>query len=264
MKVGQGQGRAAEELRAQAQRGAGSQARARGAKEQRFSDLLERRSSMKGEDGVGRARYGEEGRRLQGGDVQREGREAVAQLLDRTGRGVEVGERTQQEVLKGDCAEEPWELGSVEEHLERVSSGGEEESVDLEAVEPRWELGPKEVENGGPAQVDAAAQGSEAAARVEAARMDGGEESLEGIARQIVKAVQVGEDAQARRVMFLEVTVPGHGDVRIRLRRDGGGMEVRMRADNDGLAQTLRQYSGRLRSGASEQGLRLTSIQVVR
>ena len=82
--------------------------------------------------------------------------------------------------------------------------------------------------------------------------------------RRIVDAVRVGQDAQARQVVFVDVTVPERGKVRIRLRRDGGGMEVRMRADNDALARSLQQGVGTLRDKAEDKGISFTSVQVVR
>ena len=88
--------------------------------------------------------------------------------------------------------------------------------------------------------------------------------ALDVVAREILNAVRVGEDATKRRVLFLDVTVPGQGDVRIRLRRDGDGMEVRMRADNDELARNLRSGSDELRERGRDEGINFTSVRVVR
>lgn len=90
------------------------------------------------------------------------------------------------------------------------------------------------------------------------------EPAVQQIAREIVEAVRVGEDEHRRQVVFLDVTVPERGEVRIRLRRDGGGMEVRMRADNDALARTLQQNTDGLRRAAGAKDIELTSVRVVR
>lgn len=88
---------------------------------------------------------------------------------------------------------------------------------------------------------------------------------LEVVARRVLNAVRVGDGQTSRQVMFLDVTVPQRGDVRIRLRRDGGGgFELRMRADNDALARTLQRGSGELRDRAAQQGVQFSSIRVVR
>lgn len=88
--------------------------------------------------------------------------------------------------------------------------------------------------------------------------------ALEEITKEILTALHVGEDQQARKVIFLDIQIPGHGDLRVRLRREGGGLEVRFRADNDALARMMRQHSESLRGQAKAKGLHLTSIEVVR
>lgn len=270
MKVGQGRGRAVEELRGQREQDAQRQRMGRGEEGRRFAELLERKSSeveeQMGSLGDEEVVGDEEGRRLEAGEVQWEEREEELQLLDRTGRGADVEERLEHferamggEVegrsvlseLKGDeeVRGEVWRESDVDaEVIELLGQGERQEDVGLRGAE----------------QVVGSASSGEAVSKVMAAQVEGGEGSLDAMARQIVNAVQVGEDGQSRRVIFLDITVPGHGDVRVRLRRDGAGMEVRMRADNDGFARTLRQYSERLRGDASEQGVQLTSIQVVR
>lgn len=111
-------------------------------------------------------------------------------------------------------------------------------------------------------EVQSRVGGSEDAQSMEASK--GKNMAIAEVARQIVEAVRVGEDGHLRRVVFLDVTVPGRGDIRIRLRRDGGAMEVRMRAGNDGLARSLREGVGELRQRGAEKGIQFTSIQVVR
>jgi hypothetical protein len=84
------------------------------------------------------------------------------------------------------------------------------------------------------------------------------------IAREILKALRTGVDKHARKVVFLDVTVPGHGDLRVRLHRDGDGVSARLRADNDGLARLLQSHTGELRQAGLERGVRFTSLEVVR
>lgn len=84
------------------------------------------------------------------------------------------------------------------------------------------------------------------------------------VARQILRALRVGADQNARKVVFLDVTVPGHGDLRVRLRRDGDGFEARLRADNDGLARLLQAHTDDLRHAAEDNGVHFTSLQVRR
>ncbi len=84
------------------------------------------------------------------------------------------------------------------------------------------------------------------------------------VARQILRALRVGADQNARKVVFLDVTVPGHGDLRVRLRRDGDGFEARLRADNDGLARLLHAHTDDLRDAARDNGVHFTSLQVRR
>lgn len=89
--------------------------------------------------------------------------------------------------------------------------------------------------------------------------------AVEVVAREILQAARFGEDDRTRRVVFLDVTVPGRGDIRIRLKRDGsGGFEVRLRAGNDSLGRTLQHGSDELRRRGQRQGVRFSSIRVVR
>lgn len=87
---------------------------------------------------------------------------------------------------------------------------------------------------------------------------------VEEISRRILEAVRVGRDQEARRVVFLDVSVPDQGEVRIRIRREGGGVGVRMRADNDALARRLRQGTEQLRTRGADEGIEFNSIRVVR
>jgi hypothetical protein len=88
-------------------------------------------------------------------------------------------------------------------------------------------------------------------------------ERIREISRQIVDAVRQGNDQHQRQVVFVDAQVPGGGNVRIRLRRDGGAFEARMRADSDGLARTLRHHESELRDAADDSDVTFSSIDIV-
>lgn len=83
------------------------------------------------------------------------------------------------------------------------------------------------------------------------------------MAEQLVKACSVGEDKIARKVMMLDVEVPGKGQMRVRLTRDGDGINVRLRANNDSTRSWLKAHQGRLRDEAASQGVVFKHIEVV-
>jgi hypothetical protein len=83
------------------------------------------------------------------------------------------------------------------------------------------------------------------------------------MAEQLVKACSVGEDKIARKVMMLDVEVPGKGQMRVRLTRDGDGINVRLRASNDSTRSWLKAHQGRLRDEAASQGVVFKHIEVV-
>ncbi len=88
--------------------------------------------------------------------------------------------------------------------------------------------------------------------------------TVEEIARRVVEAIHVGKDQRMRQVLFMDLKVPGRGEVRIRLRQEGGGYSLRMRADNDGLARDLQMGAQALRQAGAAKGLRLETIEVHR
>lgn len=94
-------------------------------------------------------------------------------------------------------------------------------------------------------------------------RNRGGEpERVRQIADEIVRAARVGRDAEGRDVLMLEVDLPGRGDLRVRLRRDGSGFETRFRTDDHRLARDLRENDDKLRESAARRGVELTDIEV--
>ncbi len=193
-----------------------------------FSDLIKNRGA-RSEERVG----DERGRRLRDGELQKMEREAGG---DHQGRAMEGGA-----------------CGEADRGGGRAREGRNAEELDnrqsLEALDLK-----------GQAQQVGQMAGTQQAAAMQASSSP----AMAEIVKKIVQAVRVGDDAQARRVVFLDVTVPGRGEVRIRLRRDGGGMEVRMRADNDALARTLQEGVAALREEGAKKGVQFTSVQVAR
>ena len=66
-----------------------------------------------------------------------------------------------------------------------------------------------------------------------------------------------------RKVMMLDITVPGRGKVRVRLRREGHGVSVRMRADGEGLRALLRGQRAGMLDAARERGVRFSQLEIV-
>ncbi len=249
MKVGDS--RSSEQAKATNREGDKRQEKAQGDKSRSFSDLLGAREDSKSAF-EGRMKGDEKGQLLKEGLVQKEGRQEDARLQrrhdDRGGsaRAMELksgknegGEKSEREGLDG----EKREISKGAERRREIENG---------------ESGPLIREAGGVAAEAEKAMESQSAERATSSP------AVEEIAKQIVDAVRIGEDSQARRVVFLDVTVPGQGNLRIRLRQDGGGMEVRMRADNDALARSVRENVEGLRHQTKELGVNLTSIRVVR
>ncbi len=83
------------------------------------------------------------------------------------------------------------------------------------------------------------------------------------MAEQLVQACHVGQDKLARKVMMLDVDVPGKGQMRVRLTRDGDGVNVRMRASDESTRSWLKAHQGQLRDEAAARGVVLKRIDVV-
>ncbi len=241
MKVDDGNRARREEAQQRQQRGQNE--RAKGDK-QRFAEVMERRQAP-----GGHRRGDERGRELREGIEQRRGREGAAKRLERSGRrDGDKGANTEGR----EATRRPGE--------QRCEAGGERQAASASVLEDEESRMAEYIP--GVDEIAERAGGAGAAGKAESSAY--AEPPMMRVARKIVEAVHVGDDAQGRRVVFLDITVPGRGDVRIRLRRDGGGMEVRMRADNDALARSLQQGVADLREEGAEQGIQFTSVQVVR
>ncbi|RAL23938.1 hypothetical protein DL240_07260 [Lujinxingia litoralis] len=175
------------------------------------------------------------GRALEEGAVQR-GEEGWA--------GASDGER-----LKRGEEPEPGAMAGEEKE------GGESEAEDVRRLEEAVE---------GPA-VSEVVRGPErpGGGVNELAAGGGGGPELGEVVEQMVRAAQVGEDAQGRRVMFLELEVPGRGMLKVRLLREHDGFSVRMRASDEGLARDLLRWKGEMVRAAGERGVKLNGVAVV-
>ena len=250
MKVGDGQ-KAQRGQEAQRE-GAKKKESSRGEEQRSFRDVMKERAGRRDESRGVRAeekRGDERGRRLRDGELQKQEREGQARELTRRRDGdAEPGKAGIEKGKEGGLERAGADIGASARRGAQSAAGAEE-------------FGARQSLDVGPA---AGAAGQVGAAQQSAPMQGSTSPALAEIANKIVQAVRVGEDAQARRVVFLDVTVPGRGDVRIRVRRDGGGMEVRMRADNDALARTLQEGVGDLREEGARKGIQFTSVQVVR
>lgn len=83
------------------------------------------------------------------------------------------------------------------------------------------------------------------------------------LANKIVQAFYVGQDARAKKIIMMDVNVPGRGSVRVRLSKTGDAVDVRMRADNEDLARLLRAHREDLRDSGASKGVNFANIEVV-
>ena len=229
-------------------------------KERDFSKLLDRRQK-----GGNAGRCGDERtRRLREGRVQKREREREGRRSEqRDGKRKTESRHDEQRTRRGGDKTKESENkrtdGEREASVRDESSNGRDDGASV-AVTGRNAGG-----EGSGREIEAVRERIEESGRAsvveESSRRN---EAIDEVARRIVDAIRVGEDDQRRQVVFLDVTVPGRGEVRIRLRRDGGGMEVRMRADNDSLARSLQEGADDLHEKGRDEGIEFTSIRVVR
>lgn len=88
------------------------------------------------------------------------------------------------------------------------------------------------------------------------------EQHIQRLAEDMVKAVRVGRDEQRRRLVMMDVEVPGRGELRIRMRRDGESYDVAFRTDDRDLRQDVSRGTNALRQAVDERGVRLGSVRV--
>ncbi len=101
------------------------------------------------------------------------------------------------------------------------------------------------------------ADGAEAAEAADAPR------EVDTVVQEMVEACYVGEDAQARKVVMLEIALPGRGMVRARIRREKDGIHVRLRAKDPSTKELLRSHKDELLQGAKARGVDLKGVDVV-
>lgn len=184
---------------------------------------------------------GEQDARLEGDYYERAVEQGAVQRGDRGWGDAGVWARA------GDVAGEG-ERGTgevLEEGVERGGAKGEEDGAVREAEGFQPERGLGEV------------------AQATSEEVGGGPAELGEIVEAMVKAAQVGEDAQGRKVMFLELDVPGRGTLRVRLLKEHDGYAVRMRASDEGLARELLSAQSEMVRGAGARGVRFNAVEVV-
>lgn len=86
--------------------------------------------------------------------------------------------------------------------------------------------------------------------------------ALDQIVDKMVEAVHVGQDERARRVVMMDVVVPGMGRLRVRLKRTRQGVEVRLRAEAPELTKLLRTHKSELMDSARGRGLEMTRVEI--
>ena len=247
-------GRRPERREAENRRHAEARDKAEGEKS-RFSKMMERRQSAGRKTPGGDNRGDERARELREGQVQRRGRDDDARRLNRAGPS---GGQSAEKGRKADKKPEAFQGGAQQSREVSLMDSEAREVAQPGGYEP--EIGDP---TNGIEEVRERTTGARAASHSAAAQSS--DPPMTQVSQAIVEAVRVGHDAEKRQVVFVDVTVPGRGDVRIRLRRDGGGgMQVRMRADNDALARTLQRGVGELREEGKRNDIQFTSIRVVR
>ncbi|MEM1350290.1 MAG: hypothetical protein AAGI01_17150 [Myxococcota bacterium] len=86
--------------------------------------------------------------------------------------------------------------------------------------------------------------------------------NLDAVVDAMVEACHMGQDAEGRKVIVLELMVPGRGRLLARLRRTRQGVRVQLRAEDKGFARELNQARGELLEGARSRGAKLLSVDV--
>lgn len=87
-------------------------------------------------------------------------------------------------------------------------------------------------------------------------------ETIARLSRELVEACHVGQDQRQRKVVMLDIQLPGQGRIRARLRHSASGVEVRLRADTPALSALLKRHKGALHERARERGLHLSRVEI--
>ncbi|TXD36093.1 hypothetical protein FRC98_13285 [Lujinxingia vulgaris] len=178
--------------------------------------------------------------------------------------------------LEGDYYERAVEQGAVQRgdkgwsdagvQARGGAQNGEETQGAKAGSEEGWEGGDVRGEEDAAVVVEEGFQPERGVVEVGEAKSEevgGGPAELGEIVEAMVKAAQVGEDAQGRKVMFLELDVPGRGTLRVRLLKEHDGYAVRMRASDEGLARELLSSQSEMVRGAGARGVRLNAVEIV-
>lgn len=130
---------------------------------------------------------------------------------------------------------------------------GEDELLEMEEPLPEVLPVPEDVSLEEAPRVEAQAEVEGAAAS---------DPAIDQIVDKMVEAVHVGQDEKARRVVLMDVVVPGMGRLRVRLKRTRQGVEVRLRAEAPELTKLLRSHKSELMESARGRGIEMTRVEV--
>lgn len=85
---------------------------------------------------------------------------------------------------------------------------------------------------------------------------------LQPVFDSIVREVAVAEDVHRRKIIMLDLAVPGRGRVRVRVRRGEHGAQVRFRTDDEGLREELAARRSELTDRARDRGVAIARVEV--
>lgn len=214
-----------------------------------FSDKLKRAQDDK-EQRSGTLTDPQQRATLEEGTLSRGERagESSAQGLGQGERG-EVGERVEEEGRWSSLAEEREQSALSGEEV-RVADDDQErfdQQASLQHVDQQQVQGQHQVQT----QTESVAS-SQATDR----------QAVVQLVEKLVRSCQVGQDQKARRVMLMEVELPGRGTVHVRLQQQRQGVEVRFRARDEATAQLLRTHQGQLEEGLRGRGVEVNRISI--
>lgn len=217
-----------------------------------FEELLRRRSGERAATGQG-GREGDAGALAAAPE-----RGAVEEgVLDaRDGRAQELEVRRERSLFEHEL-----EQARGDEHIEHREQLGEEviderRDDDEGAAGARSSAG--DLERLSPDLAGGVVDSPERAERAPAAPS-----TAAALAERILEACFVGQDEHSRRVMMLDLTIPGRGRVRVRLTRRGERVDVRIRAEQGQTRGLIERGLGELRASGAERGVRFGQIQLV-
>ncbi len=213
----------------------------------------------------GRQQLGEQGERRARVDSERQtSRQYTEKRLDgkkneRHWQGVDKG-HAKKNTERKDQRSQPLGGQAGQKSAKSQSAGVGRRGADNNGVQAAEAQADKLAGLAGDAGVARGAGKAENAAPTQRSEM---REQVAQLAQKLVEKAHVGQDAAGRRIMLLDLQVPGRGNVRVRLRRRGDGFELRMRPENQELARDLRREREHFRESAAQSGVEFSSIEIV-